>query len=144
MSDDYEKLKKKWYAKLAKTKDKNGETFEDIEKNEYDFKPHQSSAIFTRTSGRSQSSLTPVAMEAKRDYYIMAEHFLNEHEFESRIERIIWEYHSNAISIRDIVKILNKVNSKRAYGNKIYRDRVWNIINKLEALMFKKYLVQGE
>lgn len=142
MSDtEYDKLKKIWYKKLAKHKDKNGEKFEDIEKNEYDFKKNTS---LNRASGRNVSSSSRVSQDAKRDYYIMAEHFLNEHEFESRIERIIWEYHANGLSVRNIVKILNKVNSKRAYGNKVYRDRVWKIINTLETLMKKMYLVQDE
>lgn len=129
-SDQYNKLKKIWDKKLAKS------GFKDIEKNEYDFKPNKSSAIFTRTTGRSQSSLTPISMAAKRDYYIMAEHFLNDHEFESRLDKIIWEYHANGISVRNIAITLNKVRKK-----KIYKSQVWLIVNRLEQAMKNLYQV---
>lgn len=125
---DFNKLKAKWYAKLAKS------NFKDIEKNEYEL--IEPSSIFTRTKGRSESSLTEVGWAAKRDYYNMATDFLAVHPFESKIDRIIWEYHANGLSCRDIAATLNKVRKK-----KTDKTSVWEIVHKLEVIMKKMYLV---
>ncbi len=63
----------------------------------------------------------------------MAESFLNDYKFESRVERIIWEYHANGISIRDIVKLLQKVRIKR------HKEQVNAVIMFLRAAMKKMY-----
>lgn len=118
-------LQKIWYEKLEK------DGFEDIERNEYRLKV--SSNIFSRKTGRSQSSLTPIAQAAKRDYYTMATHFLNTYPFETTLERNIWMYHSEGISRRDIIKILKKVNKK----TRLYDQKVWDIIHRLETIMKK-------
>lgn len=121
-SKTFKELKQLWYAKLK------AKGFNDAERDEYRLRV--SSVVFKRKTGRSESSLTAVAQAAKREYYIMAEHFLNSHLFESRLEENIWAYHTEGLSYRNITKILNKVRKK-----KLQRTKVWTMINKLETLM---------
>ncbi len=124
MSSNYRELKKKWYAKLKNS------GFEDIERNE-DLLKRPSSVVF--------GDYRKIAFGiAKFEYYQMAARFLNEHDFKNNRERIIWEYHANGISIRNIVKLLKKVRIKT------YRRAVWNIITRLRATMKDQYMVQDE
>jgi len=125
---DFSKLQAKWYKKLEK------DGFQDIEKNEYQLK--QSSSIFMdmRKGNRNESSATVVSREAKRDYYMMATDFLNSHPFTSKLQRIIWEYHANGLSTREISATLNKVRK-----NKILRMTVWRILKQLSVAMKQKY-----
>lgn len=113
-TDSYAKLKAKWYKKLA-----DG-GFVDIERDEHSFK-----------NGNNYNMLTTPAIQwvAKEEYYRMATHFLNEHNFDSELDKVIWEYHTNGISMRNIVLLLAKVNIKRQ------RDQVWRCINRLEQTM---------
>ena len=83
---------------------------------------------------RTITNLDPVLRQAKEEYYIMAYHFLHEHKFKSNLEQVIWEYHTEGISIRNIVKTLAKVDIH------MKRDKVWRIVSKLEKLMKVKYL----
>lgn len=66
----------------------------------------------------------------------MATKFLNDYKFETNRERIIWEYHTEGISVRDIVKLLKKARLKR-----VYRRIVWETISKLENTMKKMYML---
>lgn len=119
---NFKELQKLWYSKLKQ------KGFEDIERNEYHLK--DPSSKFARTTGRSESSLTSIARDAKRDYYLMATDFLNTHTFETKLDENIWAYHTEGISCRDIAKLLNKVRKK-----KIFFTAVWTIINRLETIM---------
>jgi hypothetical protein len=118
---DFEALQKTWYEKLKR------KGFSDIEKNEYDFKGTMESFLDKRR----------VTWQATEEYYRLSTHFLNDHKFASRIEQIIWEYHTNGISGRDIADILNKVRKK-----KILRMTVWRIVKRLENIMKDKYLAK--
>ena len=118
---DFKQLQRFWYEKL-----KRG-GFEDIEVNEMTLK---------RTSAATFEKSNPMLSESKRQYYSMAEQFLNENEFENARERIIWEYHTNAISMRKIVFLLNQTNPIA----QISRTYVWKVINRLERAMKLKYL----
>ena len=118
---EYEKLRAIWYKKLEK------EGFVDIETDENNLKSW--SAKFA--SKRSQD-----LWQAKEAYYYMATNFLNDYKFESSFEKIVWEYHTNAISIRDIVKLLRK----KTKVTPINRTFIWSIVNRLETTMKKMYL----
>lgn len=119
-TDDYKKLKKLWYQKLKTS------GFEDAESSEHHLK------VWSSQFARKKSVLS---WEAKAAYYHMANAFLNAYKFESDLERIIWEYHSNAISVRNITKLLKKV---QIHTN---RMTVWRTVNKLENKMKEMYLI---
>lgn len=70
-----------------------------------------------------------------QDYYCMAYHFLNSYQFDTELEKIMWEYHSEGLSARDISKLLKQTKVK-----KISRDRVWVKLKKLENIMKGLYL----
>ncbi len=111
----FKKLQAKWYKKLK------AEGFRDIEVVE----------PTTRVYG------SQVTIEAKQYYYQIANRFLTEHIFENKRDKIIWEYHANGMSIRNIVKTLKKVRIKT------YRRAVWETVSKLRKIMKEKYLVNG-
>lgn len=118
---EFQKLKAKWYKKLADETD-----FVDIEQDEERLKSYSSQF------SRERSVLS---WEAKAAYYQMCTSLLNEHEFTSSLERIIWEYHTNAISFRDIASTLTK--ARVAMLNK---DAVYRIVKRLEHIMKTRYL----
>lgn len=88
----FEEQKQQWYDKLRK------EGFKDIE---------TSSGLLTKGFGkyfrqRAQTNLN-------EEYYSLARKFIWDYKFDSELERVIWEYHAEGVSYRDIVKILKKV-----------------------------------
>lgn len=93
------KLQETWYKKLADS------GFEDIEADEWNLKKSFKSTMLKTKHGLIRSG----RWQASHDYYYMAEHFLNSHVFKSKLDRIIWEYHSNGISVRDIGDLLKEV-----------------------------------
>lgn len=119
-SDDYDKLRAIWYQKLK------DEGYNDIESDE----DHLKTWSTKFASKKSQAD-----WQAKATYYSMASNFLNDYPFENDLERIIWEYHANAISVRDIAITLNK-----AGITKTNRTTVWQTIKRLEAKMKSLYL----
>ncbi len=124
----FKTLKAKWYAKLKRS------GFDDLEIEETGLLrggPPIRNAI-PRRDGRDGGP-----WESKAEYYRLAEHFLNEHEFDSKLEKIIWEYHSNGMSVRDIALTLNKVRKK-----KTTRNPVWEIVAELRTKMYALYGVK--
>lgn len=73
--------------------------------------------------------------ELTLDYYRMAQHFLNNNKFETEQDRVIWTYRTEGLSIREIVKVLNKATRK-----KTNRIRIWKTVQKLEQEMKDYYL----
>jgi hypothetical protein len=120
---NYEKLKEKWYAKLKK------EGFEDIESDENNLKVYASTLF-----NKHKSAIQNGGWQAKASYYSMAERFLNEYVFDTNLDKVIWEYHTNAISVRNIVHLLKKVKVA------MKKDTVWNTVKRLEIEMKKAYL----
>jgi len=144
---NYIQERNKWYAKLKK------EGFKDIESLRGQTKVDESDRIgrntFTRLpqGAASENKLTVlpgadtsknrrerfktayIVHKAKEDYYYMTEQFLNSYDFESGLEKVIWEYHSNGMSKRNITKTLLGVKIK------INSTKVWQIINKLSKIM---------
>lgn len=117
---ELERLKEIWYKKLKDT------GFDDIELSEQ--------YSNRRSTSRSNDWIDPLLRQATEDYYTMAYHFLHSYEFESEIEKVIWEYHAEGLSIRNIVKILKDV---KVETNRI---KVWKTVNRLTTIMKGLYL----
>ncbi len=123
MNKPSKKLQEIWRKRLAKS------GFVDIER------PNDETGMLrTTTTSGSTIPLRRLNWELQAQYYQYATSFLNDYEFDSNLERIIWEYHSNGISTRNISKILNKVRKK-----KILRMKVWNTITRLRKEMKVMY-----
>lgn len=116
---EYQKQKKIWYKRLKAS------GFNDIEKNEYDLKTN--SAIRKRDTSKAR-------IEALHMYYSMATDFLNDYKFNSKLDQIVWEYHANGLSVRDVVKLLKSVRIKTN------RQYVWLIVSRLRTIMKKMYM----
>lgn len=117
---DFKKLQEKWYKKLEKS------GFHDIESDEDNLKVW--SSIFA-------AKHTKEVLQAKISYYQMASSFLEEYKFSSNVDKIIWEYHTNGIGVRDIAATLNKTKIL-----KTNRTDVWKIIKRLKHTMFDMYM----
>lgn len=116
----YQQLRDVWYKRLKRS------GFNDIEDSEGNLKD------FTYKQVKRHLHV----WESSGHYFELATSFLNEHEFESSRDRIIWEYHANALSTRDIAKLLKRV---RITTN---RQTVWDTISKLQTIMKKRYKVE--
>lgn len=119
----FKKLQDKWYAKLEK------EGFEDIEQKDGNLKVWHSQIFQNRRRKRS----SPEAWEAKTEYYILAEHFLNLHKFKSKQEQTIWQLHSEGVSYEKIAKRLKVLGFERQTS----KDSVQKVIKILAKLMVK-------
>lgn len=117
---EYERLKEVWYKRLK------DDGFKDIE--------HDDNSINIGIP-RSIQGKDDVLRQSVQDYYCMAYHFLNEYEFDSELDKIMWEYHTNGLSARNISRLL-----KQTKVSTISRDRVWVKLRKLENIMKGLYL----
>ena len=116
-------LKKHWYKKL---KDSG---FDDIE---------YAGGTMRIGHPRRTAIWDPFLRECTEEYYAMCTNFLNEYKFKNNLERAIWEYYSNGLSVREISVILKGLKTKRKIGKS--HDSVWRLIKDLESKMKKKYL----
>jgi len=117
-----EKEQTKWYAKLRKS------GFDDIE---------YRGGFIRKDIPRPDSPLQDETYrETYQAYYYMACHFLNEYPFKNKVEKIIWEYHTEGIGVRGISKLLKQVKVA-----KLSKDAVHKIVRRLETEMKKRYLV---
>lgn len=123
---EYEHLRDIWYKKLEDS------GFVDIEKDEKSFKKH-----ILHAQSKDKNHGTATYRSSKIDYYNMATSFLNTHKFKSELEKAIWEYHTNGISIEGITATLMKIKLI-----KTNRTSVWQIIDELRKKMFRKYKVK--
>jgi hypothetical protein len=126
----YAELRKVWYKRLKKS------GFVDIEANDYDLK--NPSYRYAHLDRRAQFTMQQAKIHwaAKQEYYYLANHFLSDYKFSDLRERNIWEYHSNGVSVRSIVDILNKLPKRK----KVTRDKIWKIIRNLSKIMKQMYL----
>lgn len=122
---DFASLQKEWYGKLKNS------GFEDIETTDGRLKEYSSTLLANPHKVLTQNG----GWQAKEEYYRMAGHFLLEHKFETKLKKVMWEYHSNGISVEDIAKTLNKTGVV-----KTNRTSVWQIIKDLRTIMFGRYL----
>lgn len=116
-----QELKAKWYKRL----EDNG--FNDAEQADGNLKQWATS-IFAAPSHHN-----PTAFQAKEEYYRLAGQFLYEHNFDSALERSIWKYHAEGVSVYKIPDLL-----KRKGATVPKRARVHQIIQKLVKEMVTK------
>lgn len=124
-NDAFRKLQRRWYQKANKPG-----VYEDIEQPDGNLKEW--------TSTLAKARYRPIYWEAKEEYYRLAGQFLYEHTFESKLERQIWELHSEGISITNITNILK---SKRY---KISRDKVAKILKDLVLVLKSKLCLSSK
>jgi len=117
-------LEKIWYKKLKES------GFQDAEKNEIYLKRDATWAQF--------NTPTVEVWQAKQDYYLYANQFANEYKFRNEKEAMIWTYHANGMTIRDIVKVLTDAKVKA-----VSRTVVWATVNRLRERMKDRYLIQS-
>jgi hypothetical protein len=117
----FKQLQELWYRKLENT------GFQDLEKNEFEFKKPYLSVIDKRVHGRWKEQL---------EYYLMAGKFLHDYKFKTTRERNIWTYHANGLTVKSIVELLGKVRIKTNRG------RVQRTIYRLAKIMKKMYLYE--
>ena len=121
---NYELERAIWYKKLKE------DGFIDIEQDEDNLK----SWSFKLSRGRRLE-----LGESRQAYYYMASNFINDYQFEDDLEKTIWEYHTNAISVRNIAILLQAAGIKRAG-----RTTVWQIIKRLSAAMKRMYMSSND
>lgn len=115
----FNNLQNTWYKKLK------AEGFNDIEG---DFGISITTGVFS--TKRFFERNTYDTFKNKERYYQLAGHFLHEHTFETKLDKEIWELHSEGLSYRDIsekIKILQK-------------SQVCKVVKTLKELMLKKYI----
>lgn len=125
MSQPTRKLVKEWYAKAKEA------GFKDIEY--YD-------GTIKAGHARYPNSTDPIRILATMEYYNMASRFLHDHKFEKEIYRVIWEYHAEGISSRNIAKILRDVKIRTKIGKS--HNSIAIIIRELSAKMKEMYLTK--
>lgn len=117
---EYQRLKEIWYKKLEDS------GFHDIETDEYKLKVYS-----TKWARKSYVSGIPHKIE----YYRIANMFLLEHTFDTKLDKAIWEYHTNGLGARSIATILKKAKIER-HG----RESVYQKIKVLRTIMLAKYV----
>jgi len=116
--DEFNALKKKWYQKLR------DEGFKDIETEKHGLLKTFDSTVFS-------SRYDPTTFESKETYYRLCGIFLHHHKFETRLDKAIWELHTNGKSFRESANILKK----RFHRQKINKDKINGIVDRLVSLM---------
>lgn len=119
-------LKQVWYQKLADS------GFEDIEDKKNNLESWTVSRFLTERNNGKDLLEVQQYNSSKEAYYRIAGHFLHDHKFESHKEKLIWGYHCEGISYREIVNILSSL------GVKENKSRVNKVVEKLQKLMFDK------
>lgn len=113
---EFKKLESIWYAKAARS------GFRDIE--------NKSGRMDTdKALNNIVTKYTQTTYKAKEDYYRLAGQFLNDYAFKTKLERLVWEMHSEGVSIRNIV-----LAAKRK-GFKAYRRKIHELLQKLVSEM---------
>lgn len=120
---EYEKLRDKWYSKLRKEELKKPEEdrYVDIEQDPDTLKGYSSVFAYKHTHEE---------IVEKQRYNDMVNAFLEQYKFDSTRDRVVWEYHTNGISARDITLLLKKVKIKTN------KTTINQVINRLKVKMF--------
>ena len=117
-SKEFRDLQKKWYGKLKKAE------FKDIER------PDGTLELWTCSFFKTRYNET--LFSAKEEYYRLASQLLHSHSFQDKKEMLMWQMHSEGISVRNIVKTL------KAKKFKVSKDTVHAVIKRLANLMLKR------
>lgn len=115
-----------WYKKLKDETD-----FVDIENADGQLKIQ--SAFFNGKKSIIQTA------SSRLEYYNMARKFIYDYKFKNKLEKIIWEYHSEGLSLNEIKDTLIK--AKVWSGGK---STVWDIIDRLRNEMKDLYMRQAD
>lgn len=127
-SKQFEKLRQKWYSKLKK------DGFDDIEDSSGNIKNlHKSKFLPSKHKGTSYEGIK-LRNDAKQEYYRFAEQFLHDYPFDTKLEQLIWQYHSEGIGYRHIPAELKK--HRFTMGH----DSVRKKIDELKKIMLDKAL----
>ena len=137
---NYERAKDFWYKKLK------DEGFVDIEYSDGSMRlavpkmfklasASYSNSPLDEPKATSEAATAQLKMSIIQDYYCMAHHFLNEYQFDTELERIMWEYHTEGMSPREIAKILKASKIRGVTKSSIHRK-----LKALEKIMKGLYL----
>lgn len=124
--DEFLALQAKWYGKLKKS------GFKDAEQDEDHLKVW-SSRLFNGTVNGQQFTQKRSYYESREDYYRLAGWFLNEYPFKTPKDKLIWQLHSEGISIRNIILILKKKHFK------VHVRMVHPLLKELTKTMIDQY-----
>lgn len=119
-------LQKLWYQKLKAS------GFEDIEDTE---SPRE--YLKTWHSCYFLHRHEPETFQLQQEYYRRASHFLHDHSFQTPSERLIWQYHTDGMSQRDIAETL-KSKGLKVNSISVNKDDVNKVICKLAKVMKNK------
>lgn len=130
---EYKRLKKIWYKKLKES------GFNDIETGDVQvrLKGGSSSSRYKKAYGEG------VYQQTRQEYYYMAHQFLHGYEFKSGLDKAIWEYHVEGISIRKIAYLLKKAGITKFYKSSMRKKplspyKVWLVVNAYRKIMLGK------
>lgn len=118
-TNEFKQLDAEWKKKL---KDSGFEDLEDDQEN------------IDRGSWDFRRPKAIRAHQTKTEYYYMATQFLNDYNFDTELEKIIWTYHTEGIGVRNISKILNA-----AKISTLKKQAIHNIIMHLNRNMRELY-----
>lgn len=120
---EFLKLQKHWYNLLSRSGFRDAETF--LPK--YGWHSQDYLKRPCKDLGRKYKSDT-------YDHYLQARHFYNYGKFKENIDKIIWYYYSEGLSLREIAKEIKNINVNRTY--------FW-VFTKLKALklQFREFLI---
>lgn len=120
-SRQFKALKDSWYKKLKKS------GFNDIETADGALKKSHTDLFSVY-----HADYGSIYLEAKEEYFRLARQLLHDYKFSTPQQKLVWQLHSEGLSIRTIIKVLK---SKNYPG---YRDLVHGIIKKLSKEMRAK------
>lgn len=121
MTSKDKELQAKWYARLQEA------GFEDIELPDGKLKKWSSKFINENKSA--------FVSGMRQQYYILAGQFFHSHKFNDKIEKLIWFYHSEGLSL---IKIREKLKYKGLHDKKS-KTSVYNIVSRLRKIMMDEY-----
>jgi hypothetical protein len=127
---DFKQIQDEWYKKLK------DEGFVDIE-NSVTLADGKKGYENTGRAGPNLKNKTSEQFEAVLLYYQNCRSFLTCYNFDSDLDRTIWELYSEGVPYRDISKELIKNNIK------LNKDSVSKIVKRLEKIMNTEIFVQS-
>lgn len=115
---NFKKLQDKWYSKLKKS------GFTDLEDSKQRIKrdpvtyTFNSSAYIDKNVGYDQIKLH---QESKEEYFRQAGQFYHDYAFESDLDKLVWQYHSEGYTMGEVASILKarKIKTSRTPVNYI-------------------------
>lgn len=118
-TESFKALNEEWKQKL---KDSG---FEDAESD---------SGNLIRTSSEFTKKKFLKNYEAKKEYYYMATHFLNDYRFDTKIDKVVWTYHVEGLGKREISQLLKSLKLADIGPTSVY-----NILKTLKRAMYITY-----